>query len=110
MGGLLQALLGGGMGMGNSWGGGKRKGGNHKDEDPKGSGRVYVRGFDFGTDDAEFEAHMKTAGPIHQVHWVTKGSAVVVYKKKASATKAASQLNQTTIEGNSRYIDVLLKE
>lgn len=113
---LLDAIQGAGFGGGKSWGkgGGRSKGkgggGDHKDEDPAGSGRVFVRGFDFGTDDAQFEAHMKTAGPIHRVHWVTKGSAVVVYKKKASAAKAASNLNQTTIEGNSRYIDVLLKD
>jgi len=113
---MLGKLLGGG---GKSWGkggGGGQSGGkgggakSNSDDDPPGSGRVFARGFDFGTDDAVFEAHMSTVGPIHQVHWVTKGSAVVVYKKKASAVKAASKLNQTTIEGNSRYIDVILKE
>jgi len=115
---LMQAIQNSIFGGGNSWGkgsgGGKAKGkgrgGDHKDQDPVGSGRVFVRGFDFGTDDAQFEGHMSTAGPIHQVQWVTKGSAVVVYKKQASAVKAASQLNQTTIEGNSRYMDVILKD
>jgi len=106
------AGVGGGKGFGGKGGGskGKRRGGDHKDEDPAGSGRVFVRGFDFGTDDEMFEGHMKAAGPIHTVHWVTKGSAVVVYKRKASAVKAASQLHQTTIDGNSRYIDVILKD
>jgi len=94
---------------GASKGGSKKRGGDHKDEDPAGSGRVFVRGFDLGTDDDMFEGHMKAAGPIHTVHWVTKGSAVVVYKRKASAEKAASQLNKTTIEGNERFIDVILK-
>jgi len=111
---IPNSTFGGGKSFGKGSGGGKAKGkgrgGDHKDEDPAGSGRVFVRGFDFGTDDAQFEGHMSTAGPIHQVHWVTKGSAVVVYKKKASAAKAASQLNQTTIEGNSRYMDVILKD
>lgn len=114
--GLMQAIQNAFGGGGNSWGkggsGGKpwRKGGNDKEDDPVGSGRVFVRGFDFGTEDEQFEGHMSAAGVIHKVHWVTKGSAVVVYKKKAAATKAVSQLNQTTIEGNSRYIDVLLKD
>merc|ERR1712151_324183 len=88
-------------------GGGKKKGGgDHSDEDPAGSGRVFVRGFDFGTDDQQLEKHMAKAGPLHTVHWVNKGNAVVVYKKKASAVKAISTLDSTTIAGNSRYINV----
>merc|ERR1719183_1622823 len=85
---------------------GKRKGGDHSDEDPAGSGRVFVRGFDYDTTDQQLESHMKKAGPIHTVHWVNKGNAVVVYKTKAAATKACSNLNETTISGNSRYINV----
>jgi len=108
------ANVGGGKGFGGkkgaSKGGFKKRGGDHKDEDPAGSGRVFVRGFDFGTDDDMFEGHMKAAGPIHTVHWCTKGSAVVVYKRKASAVKAASQLQGTTIDGNARFIDVILKD
>merc|ERR1712113_1141351 len=42
------------------------------DDGPAGSGKVYVRGFDFGTTDEQFEGHMSQAGPIHQVKWVTK--------------------------------------
>merc|ERR1711979_13933 len=84
----------------------KRKRTDSRDDDPKGSVRVLVRGFDFGTTDEQFEGHMKQAGPIHAVHWTTKGSAVVVYKKKAAATKAAA-LDGTTIDGNNRYISVI---
>ena len=86
----------------------KPRGGN-KEDDPAGSGRVFVRGFDFGTTDAQFEGHMGYVGEIHSVHWVTKGSAVVVYKTAASAARAANELNGTIIEGNTRYMDVLLK-
>merc|ERR1712232_89963 len=106
---LLAGLLGGGGGGGNSWGkgggGGKSggKGGRNREPDPAGSGRVFVRGFDFGTTDEQFEGHMSQAGPIHRVRWVTKGSAELVYKKKASAMKAVNQLNQTIIDGNTRY-------
>merc|ERR1719203_1272974 len=77
---------------------GKGKTRDHSDEDPAGSGRVFVRGFDFGTTDEEFEGHMSQAGKIHTVHWVNKGNAVVVFKKKASADKACSELDNTTIE------------
>lgn len=94
----------GGGGKGKKGGKGKR--GDHSDEDPAGSGRVFVRGFDFGTSDEELESHMKKAGPIHTVHWVNKGNAVVVYKKAASAEKACNTLDNTTIKGNSRYINV----
>lgn len=94
------------MGKGKGKGGGKKKGGDHSDEDPAGGGRVFVRGFDFDTTDEQLESHMKKAGPLHAVHWVNKGNAVVVYKKKASATKACSSLDNTTIPGNSRYINV----
>lgn len=82
--------------------GGKNR--DHSDEDPAGSGRVFVKGFDFGTSDEQLEGHMSQAGPIHTVHWVNKGNAVVVYKKKASAMKAIQTLDKSTIPGNSRFI------
>merc|ERR1712232_661732 len=85
---------------------GKGKKRDHSDEDPVGSGRVFVRGFDFGTSDEQLEGHMSQVGPIHTVHWVNKGNAVVVYKQKASALKAISMLDNTTIHGNSRFINV----
>jgi hypothetical protein len=98
---------GGGGGGGNTppW----QKSNDDDGNDPVGSGRVFVRGFDFTTTPEEFIGHMSQAGVIHKVHWVDKGSATVVYKKKASAVQAASQLNQSTIDGNRRYIDVVLK-
>lgn len=78
--------------------------------DPAGSGRVFVRGFDFETPDEQLLQHMKKAGPIAAVHYVTKGSANVVFKDKAAALKAIRILHGTTIPGNSRYIDVLEAE
>merc|ERR1712186_259391 len=93
-----------GASKGKGKGQGKQR--DHSDEDPAGSGRVFVRGFDFGTTDEELEGHMSQAGKIHTVHWVNKGNAVVVFKKKASAAKAVSQLDNTTIDGNERYINV----
>jgi RNA recognition motif-containing protein len=95
-----------GMGKGKS----KGTGGKIRAPDPPGSGRVFVRGFDFGTTDEQLEAHMSSVGQIVQVHWANKGSAVVVYKRKAMATKAVNELNGTVLDGNSRYIDVILKE
>lgn len=96
------------VGLGFSLGKGGKTGG--KKQDPPGSGRVFVRGFDFGTSDEQLLAHMAGAGEVTDVHWATKGSAVVVFKKAGMAYKAVSVLNGTTIDGNSRFIDVILKE
>merc|ERR1712187_874259 len=121
MGVQLMKMMGGGGGGGwkkGGGGGGWKKGGvkkdgngkkrtdSHDDEDPKGSCRVFVMGFDFGTTDEQLEGHMKQAGPIHTVHWVTKGKAVIVYKNKAAKAKAAAR-NELTIDGNTRYITVV---
>merc|ERR1719198_1382746 len=106
---LLGSLLGGG---GGGWGRSKgkragRKFTDSRDDDPEGSVRVLVMGFDFGTTDEQFEGHMGQAGEIHAVHWINKGKAVVVYKEEASAAKA-KELDQSTIEGNSRYLSVII--
>merc|ERR1719213_1104350 len=74
-----------------------------REPDPPGSGRVFARGFDFGTTDEQLEEHMSSVGgTIVKVYWATKGSAVVVYKTKKQAEKAAEELQGSTIEGNSR--------
>ncbi|CAK9086444.1 Squamous cell carcinoma antigen recognized by T-cells 3 (SART-3) (mSART-3) (Tumor-rejection antigen SART3) [Durusdinium trenchii] len=92
------------------WGKGKGKGKSRRSEDPPGSGRVFVRGFDFGTTDEQLMGHMSTAGEVADVHWVTRGSAVVIYKEADSAKKATEALHKSVIGGNSRYIDVILKD
>ncbi|CAE7150558.1 PAB7 [Symbiodinium pilosum] len=92
------------------WGKGKGKGKSDKKEDPPGSGRVFVRGFDFGTTDEQLIAHMSTAGEIETVHWVSKGSAIVVYKEAACAANAVAMLQKSVIGSNTRYIDIVLKD
>jgi len=89
---------------------GKGKGKGKGREDPPGSGRVFVRGFDFGTSDEQLLSHMAAVGQVEAVHFANKGSAVVVFKKQASAKKAVDQLQSSVIEGNERFIDVILKE
>merc|ERR1712151_693529 len=106
------------MGGGKSKGKGKAKGGafekrkrtDSRDDDPPGSCRVFVRGFDFGTTDEQFGAHMSSVGTIENVKWITKGSAELTYSSADEAAAAVEQLQNTTIEGNSRFIDVLPKE
>jgi len=76
--------------------------------DPPGSGRVMVRGFDFNTTDAQIFEHMSQAGEIHAVNksWEDKGSAIVVFTSQESA-EMAKMLSGSVIAGNRRYIDVL---
>eukprot|EP00747_Dinoflagellata_sp_TGD_P047499 gnl/TRDRNA2_/TRDRNA2_145041_c0_seq3.p1 gnl/TRDRNA2_/TRDRNA2_145041_c0~~gnl/TRDRNA2_/TRDRNA2_145041_c0_seq3.p1 ORF type:complete len:279 (-),score=51.95 gnl/TRDRNA2_/TRDRNA2_145041_c0_seq3:108-944(-) len=74
------------------------------------SASVFVRGFDFGTTDEQFEGHMSQAGTIERVQWCTKGSAIVTFSSMAEAENAIELLSETTIPGNSRYIDLMLKE
>merc|ERR1711862_922248 len=106
--GMMQMMQQGGGGGGK---GGKGKGGGNREPDPPGSGRVFVRGFDFGVTDEQLEAHMsQLGGKVLKMHWATKGSAAVVFKTKKQAQDAANSLQGSVIEGNSRYIDVLLKE
>merc|ERR1719399_885503 len=50
---------------------------------------------------------MSAAGAIESVKWTTKGSAYVTYKSPAYAAKAIKTLSKTTIDGNSRFMDVL---
>merc|ERR1719291_1111856 len=85
--------------------GGKRTD-SHENEDPPGSCRVLVLGFDFGTTDEQFEDHMSQAGTIHKVYWINKGKAVVVYDEKDAAGRAV-ELDNSVIDGNERYITVV---
>jgi len=78
--------------------------------DSPGSGRVFVRGFDFGTTDEQLLQFCGQAGTIINTLWCDKGSAVVLYETKAQAVAAVQMLNGQIIPGNSRYVDVILKE
>merc|ERR1719265_680628 len=66
---------------------------------------VFVDGFDFGTSKEDIEAHMGQAGKVVSCV-MKKGNAVVTYSSAFAAQKAVSNLNKSTIAGNSRFIDV----
>jgi len=70
---------------------------------------VFVRGFDFGTTDEQITAHMSSVGTIEKIDWFSKGSAEVTYNDPAAAALAVTQLQKSTIPGNTRFIDVLAK-
>lgn len=53
---------------------------------------------------------MSKAGTIEKVKWFTKVSCEVTYSSAEEAAAAIEQLQNTTIDGNSRFIDVLAQE
>jgi hypothetical protein len=82
-------------------------GGNMTASSIDGGCSVLVRGFDFNTSDQQIVGHMSRAGTVQNIQLVDKGSVRVTYSTPEEA-KMATQLQQTIITGNSRYIDVML--
>jgi len=92
-----------GMGMGmahssNSFGGGGSS--------AVGKCAVLVRGFDYGTTDGQIANYMSGAGTIANIQMCDRGSACVTYSSPEEAQAAVQVFNQTTLPGNSRYLDV----
>ena len=69
---------------------------------------MFVRGFDFGTTVQQIRDHCSIVGPVSSIAMKGEGAAVVSYPSPEQAEQAVLQLNNTTISGNSRYIDVKL--
>merc|ERR1719409_2533090 len=80
---------------------------NYSPDNQDPSRTVLVRGFDFDTTDEQLQAHMAQAGTMTEVQRSMKGSALVTFQDPQDAQYAIDTLNRSTIEGNSRYIDVL---
>merc|ERR1711892_1514800 len=73
------------------------------------SGRtIFVNGFVSGTDDDALTNHFGTVGAIEDHHFQSKGSAVITYVKAASAQRAVTELDGTTMTGQNRYVEVKL--
>eukprot|EP00930_Biecheleria_cincta_P075028 TRINITY_DN62225_c0_g1_i1.p1 TRINITY_DN62225_c0_g1~~TRINITY_DN62225_c0_g1_i1.p1 ORF type:complete len:634 (+),score=109.65 TRINITY_DN62225_c0_g1_i1:23-1924(+) len=70
---------------------------------------VWVRGFDFKTPEAVLRKHFATAGDVVDFWFDPRGAALVRYKTIEDARNAVAKLDRTTLEGNRRYIDVLLR-
>lgn len=67
---------------------------------------VFVNGFDFGTSPDTIENHFAAVGNISEVRPVGNGSAVVTYSSMGDAHRAVTELHETTMEGNKRYVSV----
>lgn len=72
--------------------------------------KVIVKGFDFGTEEKVVRAHCATVGDILSFNFVGSrgGTAVLEYESEDQVIKAIETLSKTTIEGNTRYIEVKL--
>lgn len=71
---------------------------------------IFVNGFEFGTDDDAVRKHFDGVGAIKELHFQSRGAAVITYVKSSSATRAVDELHETTMEGQSRYVVVKLDD
>merc|ERR1719410_422834 len=69
---------------------------------------VFVNGFDFDTPEAAIIEHFEAAGKVEGVSLIGRGAAVVRFEDSSAAHQAVQDLNDTTIPGNRRYINVRL--
>eukprot|EP00441_Pelagodinium_beii_P042664 CAMPEP_0197629986 /NCGR_PEP_ID=MMETSP1338-20131121/7620_1 /TAXON_ID=43686 ORGANISM="Pelagodinium beii, Strain RCC1491" /NCGR_SAMPLE_ID=MMETSP1338 /ASSEMBLY_ACC=CAM_ASM_000754 /LENGTH=178 /DNA_ID=CAMNT_0043201103 /DNA_START=51 /DNA_END=587 /DNA_ORIENTATION=- len=69
---------------------------------------VFVSGYDFETSEITLEKHFAGVGAVNEVRLLGKGSAIVGYQSMADAQCAVDELNNSIMEGNSRYLDVRL--
>lgn len=86
---------------------GKGKGAGRSASD-SGSGRsIYISGFDSTvTDESTLHSHFGKIGKIEHLHFQSKGSAVIVYVDASSVDRAVSELHESYMEGQSRYVAV----
>jgi len=69
---------------------------------------VFVSGFDFETSEDDIAQHFESVGKIAEVRMQGRGAAVVHFDDPALARQAVAEMNETTISGNRRYINVRL--
>lgn len=70
---------------------------------------VWVRGFDFKTPESRLRKHLATAGDLVDFWFDPRAAALARFKSIEAARNAVTKLDGTTLEGNKRYIDVLLR-
>mmetsp|Transcript_104255 Transcript_104255/g.321622 ORF Transcript_104255/g.321622 Transcript_104255/m.321622 type:complete len:183 (+) Transcript_104255:127-675(+) len=69
---------------------------------------VFVNGFDFDTPEGSIARHFETIGCVLDVKLVSRGAAVVRFENARDAERAVQEMNETTIEGNRRFVTVRL--
>jgi RNA recognition motif-containing protein len=71
---------------------------------------VFVKGFDFGTNEDDIKKHFSSVGTIKDLYFQSKDACVVTYAKASDATRAVDELQETTMQGQSRYVLVKLDD
>lgn len=71
---------------------------------------VYVSGFDYDTDENTLSKHFRSVGAIKDLYFQSKGGAVITFVKEDAARRAVSELHETTMKGQERYVSVKLDE
>jgi len=71
---------------------------------------VFVNGFQFGTDEEALKEHFGVVGAIKDLHFQGRGAAVITYEEPSAATRSVSELHETTLDGQSRYVTVKLDD
>eukprot|EP00928_Gymnodinium_smaydae_P022492 TRINITY_DN1886_c1_g2_i1.p2 TRINITY_DN1886_c1_g2~~TRINITY_DN1886_c1_g2_i1.p2 ORF type:complete len:202 (+),score=60.98 TRINITY_DN1886_c1_g2_i1:73-606(+) len=67
---------------------------------------IFVNGFDFETSEEAIADHFGAVGKVTDVQLIGRGGAVVRFEDSSSADKAVQELNESTIPGNKRYVNV----
>jgi len=67
---------------------------------------VFVRGFEFDTQEETVRKFFSPMGEITEIYFQSRDSVVVRFEKEESAEKAAKELHEKTMEGQSRYVTI----
>eukprot|EP00929_Paragymnodinium_shiwhaense_P099778 TRINITY_DN6160_c0_g1_i2.p2 TRINITY_DN6160_c0_g1~~TRINITY_DN6160_c0_g1_i2.p2 ORF type:complete len:198 (-),score=65.97 TRINITY_DN6160_c0_g1_i2:235-828(-) len=67
---------------------------------------IFVRGFDFDTPESAIAEHFESIGKVASVELIGRNAALVHFDDSSVAQRAIDEKNESTISGNSRYINV----
>jgi len=67
---------------------------------------VFVNGFDFDTPEDAIRQHFEAVAPVCGVELIGRGAAVVRFDDPDAASQAVKDMNETTIPGNRRFVNV----
>jgi len=67
---------------------------------------IFVNGFDYETTENAIVEHFEGVGRVEGVELIGRGAAVVRFEDSDAAWQAVQTMNDTTIPGNRRYVNV----
>jgi cold shock CspA family protein len=69
---------------------------------------VFVNGFDFDTSESAIASHFESVGEVTGIELIGRGAAVIRFADPSAADQAVKDLNESTIPGNRRFVNVRL--